>query len=1344
MMIRFIARNSYESVIFLKQFVFSILTLIYQLRLIDQTNNTGMVQGAKLTCNKISSRVKKSKQDMVQGLHFELFSSENGHLRRSTKKNERSGKPDLHFEDEDEEDDDSREGKQNCINKCFDALLYSLGLLSGALMGICQPFILVMYGEYTTSLISRYTPNSTEEKLYFLSQFGGGHFKYNMTEDELHEFVLEDSKAFAWGCGLLALIQFITGVITVLLLNYISQKRISLKRQQFLKAVLRQDVGWHDTQHSSTSISASLAEIEKIKEGTGEKAGIFVYLLSSFIFNVVISFFYGWKLTLVMTSLCPIFIGAAAVVAKMQSSMAAKESDSYSRAGGVAEEVLSAIRTVTAFGGEEKEIKRFEEELEDSKQVAMRNGIYTGLGTGITWALVFCSYTLAFWYGTPLILADRYKEDKDYSPGVLAIVLFGVTIGAMNIGYTSPYIEAFVKARNAVVRVDSVMSRKSKINPFSRQGKRLSRLGDIEFKDVYFNYPARPNVKVLQGLNLKIKEGESVALVGSSGSGKSTTIQLLERFYDPDSGMVLINGTDTKELEVGWLRSQIGLVGQEPVLFNASIAENICGDLQVTHEEMVEAAKSANAHDFIVSLPKGYDTIVGEGSSRFSGGQKQRIAIARALVRKPAVLLLDEATSALDAENEVIVQAALERVSRGRTTLTVSHRLSAIRNVDRICVIQNGRVAEQGSHDELMEKKGHYYHLVFADAALKQWKELTTGDFNEGLDKTKNDADALEPPDLQVTSQDGTDQSTKTEPAPWKKLIMLNKPEAGLIMLGSLGAFAMGLASPFCAVLYGTYISVLALPDDEEVIASANWYSLGYLAIALLVFICVFIEFSVLGVAGARITHRLRVNVFSSILKQDAAWFDNEKCSVGILSSRLSTDANAVQGATGSKLGALLQGVSTLGVGSMIAVWYSWKMTAACIAAVPVMLGSLVIEAKLSGPADNRESLALEQASRVAVESAMHIRTVASLGRERAVLRAYCARVREASAAHAHKSWLHALVFAIGNSSINFTYAFAVLYGGYLIRDDKLPFQNTIVVAEAIVFGAWMVGQVLAFVPNISAARMSATRLFEIIERKPQMYQPAEDSGPVENAGDIQFAEVEFAYPKRPNAPVLNGLSLRIREGERVALVGPSGCGKSTAIQLLQRYYDTNSGLLTVGGKDVSSLTLSRHRAAQGIVSQEPVLFNRTIAENIAYGDNSRVVPVDEVIDAAKKASIHEYITALPAGYETRLGARGFQLSGGQKQRIAIARALVRNPRLLILDEATSALDTQSEKLVQDALEDAMKGRTCVIIAHRLSTVTNCDTIYVLSKGRVIESGTHAQLVARNQHYARLLHQQSH
>ncbi|XP_039274983.1 multidrug resistance protein homolog 65, partial [Nilaparvata lugens] len=415
--------------------------------------------------------------------------------RRSTKKNERSGKPDLHFEDEDEEDDDSREGKQNCINKCFDALLYSLGLLSGALMGICQPFILVMYGEYTTSLISRYTPNSTEEKLYFLSQFGGGHFKYNMTEDELHEFVLEDSKAFAWGCGLLALIQFITGVITVLLLNYISQKRISLKRQQFLKAVLRQDVGWHDTQHSSTSISASLAEIEKIKEGTGEKAGIFVYLLSSFIFNVVISFFYGWKLTLVMTSLCPIFIGAAAVVAKMQSSMAAKESDSYSRAGGVAEEVLSAIRTVTAFGGEEKEIKRFEEELEDSKQVAMRNGIYTGLGTGITWALVFCSYTLAFWYGTPLILADRYKEDKDYSPGVLAIVLFGVTIGAMNIGYTSPYIEAFVKARNAVVRVDSVMSRKSKINPFSRQGKRLSRLGDIEFKDVYFNYPARPNVK---------------------------------------------------------------------------------------------------------------------------------------------------------------------------------------------------------------------------------------------------------------------------------------------------------------------------------------------------------------------------------------------------------------------------------------------------------------------------------------------------------------------------------------------------------------------------------------------------------------------------------------------------------------------------------------------------------------------------------------------------------------------------------------------------------------------------------------------------------------------------------
>lgn len=238
--------------------------------------------------------------------------------------------------------------------------------------------------------------------------------------------------------------------------------------------------------------------------------------------------------------------------------------------------------------------------------------------------------------------------------------------------------------------------------------------------------------------------------------------------------------------------------------------------------------------------------------------------------------------------------------------------------------------------------------------------------------------------------------------------------------------------------------------------------------------------------------------------------------------------------------------------------------------------------------------------------------------------------------------------------------------------------------------------------------------------------------------GLIQFSKVEFHYPTRPEMQILQGLNLIVKPGQMVALVGQSGCGKSTCIQLLQRLYDPISGTVTMDRRDISSVSLRNLRSQLGVVGQEPVLFDRTIAENIAYGDNFRLVPMDEIIEAAKKSNIHSFVSSLPLGYDTRLGSKGTQLSGGQKQRIAIARALVRNPRVLLLDEATSALDTQSEKVVQAALDKAMEGRTCITIAHRLATIRNADVICVLEKGTVAEMGTHDDLIAADGLYAHL------
>lgn len=283
-----------------------------------------------------------------------------------------------------------------------------------------------------------------------------------------------------------------------------------------------------------------------------------------------------------------------------------------------------------------------------------------------------------------------------------------------------------------------------------------------------------------------------------------------------------------------------------------------------------------------------------------------------------------------------------------------------------------------------------------------------------------------------------------------------------------------------------------------------------------------------------------------------------------------------------------------------------------------------------------------------------------------------------------------------------------------------------------------MLGQALAYAPNIGAAVHAAGRILSLIDRVPPVKDPP--NAPISDdqvVGCVAYKDIEFEYPTRPGIAVLNGLNLEIMKGKTVALVGQSGCGKSTCIQLILRYYDPSKGQIELDGVASTEFPLSGIRSHLGLVSQEPVLFDRTIAENIAYGDNSRIIPMQEIVEAAKSANIHEFVTNLPLGYDTGLGNRGTQLSGGQKQRIAIARALVRNPKVLLLDEATSALDTQSEKVVQAAIDRARSGRTCITIAHRLTTVHNADLICVIEGGKVVESGTHYELMEKEDKYAK-------
>ena len=1208
------------------------------------------------------------------------------------------------------------------LSNKFDFFLMILGLVGSIFTGASNPIMAYLTGS-TTSEASLGTEgninsmNETQKKIFFKE------FKKNM-DKKVSEFLIY------------GMTSFIAAFMSNFFWYYASLRQMHHLKEKYFARILMQEQGWFDQNNVYEFATKVQVQLDQIELGVGEKFGTLVESISTFITGLIISFLSSWKLTLIILCVSPFLALCTIYMITSSRKSLSLSRKAYETAGGIAEEVLYNIKTVVSFGHFDFEKQRFGYYADLVRQFDAKAGFKYAIATAGVNFFSFLSYFVCILYARSLLSKENNNNIK---PGDIMTVCLSTIMAISSFGMMAPNISIIQEACIASSDYFTLVDRKINIieSESNYMPSRDTIKGRIEFKNIDFIYPSDENKrKILDGLNLVFEPGQKIALVGESGCGKSTTVNLIERLYEPTEGEVLLDGVNIKKYDLNYLRSLIGYVQQEPVLFNSSIKDNIIfGRQELIENEfgndidnlIKDACNDTYAKEFIDKIPEKYDYIVGVKGSKLSGGQKQRIAIARAILCKPKILILDEATSALDNKSEKKVQKALDNISQKNvTTIIIAHRLSTVQNADVIYAIKNGKVVEKGTHEELLKLNGYYASLVKSQINSEEIQEKlnhhnSSSNANENINNNEE--------------EDNDDEIKKEKPKPKKKLIPIQygriltlfRNKKMVVFLASLASFLSGVITPLAGYNLSNCINVFSSGDKNKIKVKGLLHARLYIVIAICAGVFILLKNRNFRIIGSYLSCQLRKLVINKYLNMDMGFFDREENSPGALLARLSMDTTQLHVVILLLVGDLVQTAGSVISGFVIGFIYDYRLMLIAVCFMPfIIISQVITNYTKQGARDSYRKINIESGG-ILSECVLNTKTIFSFNFEKEAVRMYLKVLDLAKKDFLRDSIFRGLLIGIGIFSTFCSKATIYHFASVFIRNESLVFEHMTICVTLSVAISTGCSDGLRGLAHISKAKKSFDSIFRILDTKTEIDSTEEGNKNKISAkkikGKIEFKNVFFAYPTKPDLNVLKGINFTILPGQSAAFVGYSGCGKSTIIQLLERYYDVNDGdgEILIDDVNIKDYNLLELREKIGLVSQEPVLFKRSVYENILYGNLT--ANKEEVLQAAQRAHIEKFFD------KEQMGTKEDPVSGGEKQRLAIARVFLKNPVILLLDEATSALDKESEVEVQKSLFELQKFRTSISIAHRLSTIVDSDIIFVIENGNIVEQGKHQELI---------------